>query len=72
MDNREVKGEICLVVGGEASTKSDDAAEWWENISPVEHVNLLISRGFTVADAIKETAKQRQISKRELYAKYHQ
>lgn len=65
------KGEFVLVVSG----KSEDAAEAerraeFEGLTVREHVDLLIAQGIDKKDAIKKAAKQRGVSKRDVYNEY--
>lgn len=63
------KGEFVLVLGGvsEESLKEEQKAKW-ENISVEEHVNLYEQKGMSRKDAMKAAAKDRGISKRDIYA----
>ncbi|SDI11504.1 16S rRNA (cytidine1402-2'-O)-methyltransferase [Alteribacillus persepolensis] len=66
-----VKGECCLIVeGGTAKEKADE--QWWENFTVYEHVDCYVKEGLSSKEAIKKTAIDRQIPKREVYAAYHQ
>ncbi len=68
---RQIKGEFCLLIEG-AEKIEVEKAEWWNVITEREHVDLLISRGLSTNDAIKEAAKTRNKPKREIYNDYHQ
>lgn len=67
----EVRGEFCLIIeGGEEIT--EEISNWWENITVEEHVNHYLSAGDTnTKDAIKLTAKDRGLHKRDVYHAYH-
>jgi 16S rRNA (cytidine1402-2'-O)-methyltransferase len=68
------KGEYCLVVeGATIETILDGANEaWWKDISIREHVEAYIKKeGLSSKEAIKQTAADRQCSKREVYQAYH-
>lgn len=60
---REPRGEYVLVVGGRPP---EDAKDYPED--PAEHVQLLIDSGLSRMDAIKAAAKERGVSKNEVYA----
>ncbi|WP_202081431.1 16S rRNA (cytidine(1402)-2'-O)-methyltransferase [Caldalkalibacillus salinus] len=71
-----VRGEFCLIVSGheDIATFALDAGEekaWWEEMSVQEHVDTYINEGQTSKEAIKKVAKDRQVSKRDVYQTYH-
>ena len=43
----------------------------FSNLSIIEHVNLYIKEGMDSKEAIKKVAKERQLSKNEVYSEYH-
>ena len=64
-----VRGEIVILIEG----KSDDEIEKenrskWEHMTIEEHINYYIEKGNSKKEAIKIVAKERGISKREVYA----
>ena len=61
-----IKGEFVIIVEG--NTESVD----YTQISITEHVNVYIKEGKSVNDAIKAVAKDRGLSKKEIYNDYHQ
>lgn len=69
----EIRGEFCIVVEGAKETQEDEKTEaWWHSLTPVEHVEYYIrEKNFTTKEAIKQTAKDRNMSKREVYRQYH-
>lgn len=65
------KGEYILVVSGKSDAQEQkEKEELFMPLSVVEHVNMLIESGLEKKDAIKEAAKQRGISKRDVYNEY--
>ncbi|SDI96705.1 16S rRNA (cytidine(1402)-2'-O)-methyltransferase [Alteribacillus bidgolensis] len=70
LEEESVKGECCLIVEG-GNAKEREQALWWETLTVSEHVNSYVVKGMTSKDAIKETAKERNLPKREVYAIYH-
>lgn len=60
-----IKGEFVVVVEG-----NTDCIDY-TNISVVEHVTAYIKEGNSVNDAIKLVAKDRNVSKKEIYNIYH-
>ena len=61
----ELKGEMVVVIEGNNEELS------YDNLSIVEHVNLYIKEGKSTMDAIKLTAKDRNVKKQEIYDIYH-
>ncbi|NEU32526.1 16S rRNA (cytidine(1402)-2'-O)-methyltransferase [bacterium LRH843] len=65
-----IKGEFCLVVEGHTGEKVDED-NWWDALTPVQHINHYIELGMTSKEAIKQVAREREVSKREIYSMYH-
>ena len=63
-DFDNIKGEFVIVVAGYAGTDNCD-------LSIVDRVNLYISNGMDKMSAIKMVAKDKNISKSEVYSIYH-
>lgn len=61
-----VKGEFVIVVEGCTSENN------YDHLTIIEHVNLYIKQGMNQKDAMKQVAKDRNISKSEVYNKYHE
>ena len=59
------KGEFVIVVSGNYSAKN------YDDVTVVEHVNVYIKEGNSVNTAIGLVAKQRNVSKKEIYKEYH-
>src|SRR5579875_7272 len=70
-DTDEVRGEFCLIVEG--SDKGAATEEnWWEGLSIDEHVKHYIStNNMTSKEAVKQTAKDRGMNKRDVYQIFH-
>ncbi len=64
-EQREPRGEYVLVIEGNTKDASD---EYPENVT--EHVNMLISSGLDRMSAMKTAAKQRGVSKSDIYRDY--
>ena len=64
-DMSDVKGELVVVVDGNHDEKT------YDNLSIIEHVNLYIMNGHDKKDALKLVAKDRGISKSDVYKEYH-
>lgn len=61
----EPKGEFVIVVEGCKNQGEQD--DKFSLLSIKEHINLYISRGMSKKDALKQVAKERGISKNEIY-----
>lgn len=70
----EIRGEFCIVIEGNQNVEEEDLADaYWVNFSLEEHVDYIIEESHVNSkDAIKEVAKLRSISKRDVYQAYHQ
>lgn len=67
----EVRGEFCIIVEGNQGDIKDDKEVWWVSLSIIEHVDHYIHKGQSNKEALKSVAKDRGISKREVYQDYH-
>ena len=65
------RGEYVIVVEGATETEADTQEQWWCDLSIKEHVDEYIKRGENSKDAIKSAAKDRGLSKRDVYNEYH-
>lgn len=64
----DMKGEMVIVVEGNKEIEEEHVFDQ----SIQEHVDEYIEKGMSTKDAIKEVAKQRNISKNIVYQEYHQ
>lgn len=64
------RGEYVLILEG-ASETAEETDEWWTSLSVAEQVEKYISDGLSPKDAIKKTAADRNIPKRDVYSEYH-
>lgn len=62
---KDAKGEFVIVVDGNYEEKT------YDNLSIIEHVNLYIKEGYDINDATKKVAKERKMTKSEVYNEYH-
>jgi 16S rRNA (cytidine1402-2'-O)-methyltransferase len=70
--NNEIRGEFCIIVEGREEEIEDEGTNWWETLTIIDHVNSYIQKdGLNSKEAIKETAKDRGIPKRDVYQEYH-
>ncbi|SKA88823.1 16S rRNA (cytidine1402-2'-O)-methyltransferase [Clostridium sp. USBA 49] len=62
------RGEYVLVVEGKSQEEIQlEEKAKWENISVKEHINKYIEEGLSKKEAIKKVAKDRNVSKSEIY-----
>ncbi|MDD9150680.1 MULTISPECIES: 16S rRNA (cytidine(1402)-2'-O)-methyltransferase [unclassified Sporolactobacillus] len=67
-----LKGEVCLVVEGSSAKQEASEALWWAAMDLNAHVDYYVNtRHLTVKEAIKQTAVDRSLPKREVYRIYH-
>jgi len=70
-EEQPAKGEFVLIVEGfNANAKKQSDFEIAASIPIKEHVDRLISQGFTKKEAIKKAAEERGVPKREVYNEY--
>lgn len=62
---KDAKGEFVIVVDGNYEEKT------YDNLSIIEHVNLYIKEGDDINEATKKVAKERKMTKSEVYNEYH-
>ena len=69
-EEKSPRGEYVLVIEGtQEVTEAEEC--FWEAMTVTEHVDKYISEGMTQKDAIKQTAVDRGVPKREVYNEYH-
>lgn len=67
-----VRGEFCLLVEGTTESEIENEANWWDELTIIEHVNQYISeKSLPSKEAIKQVAVERGLPKREVYQQYH-
>ena len=65
-----MRGEFCLIVDGSAEEEEIELS-WWVDLSIEEHVEHHIESGLPSKEAIRKTATERGIAKRDVYQAYH-
>lgn len=66
--NEQPRGEYVIVIEGKSHMDIEkENREGWMNMNLREHMNLYESNGFTKKEAMKMVAKDRGISKRDVY-----
>lgn len=68
---REAKGEFVILIGGNAESPSSGDAGY-NALSVEDHVQKLMDEGMDRMGAMKQAAKSRGLSKREVYQAMHQ
>ena len=71
-EDNEPRGEYVLVIEGKSRDEllKEKIAEW-EKMSIEEHVDMYIARGIDKKEAMKMAAKDRGVSKRDIYNEYN-
>ncbi|MGN1401132.1 MAG: 16S rRNA (cytidine(1402)-2'-O)-methyltransferase [Bacillus sp. (in: firmicutes)] len=68
----DIRGEFCIIVEGADETALPAEETWWESLTINEHVNEYMKvKGMNSKEAIKQTAKDRNMPKRDVYKEYH-
>lgn len=69
----EPRGEYVLVLAGKDEKElKEEQQEGWLNLSVDEHMKVYTDKGMDEKSAMKQVAKDRGVSKREIYAFIHQ
>ena len=67
-EGQEVRGECVLVIEGVSFQELEkEAQDEWKAMSVKEHMDYYLSKGMSKKDAMKKTAKDRGVGKREIY-----
>ena len=71
-ESEEIRGEFVLVIDGSTEENPVEMEKWWTNLSITEHVNQLMElQDISSKEAIKLTAKDRDLPKRDVYQEFH-
>lgn len=72
LDDHELKGECCVLMEGATGEESSLEMMWWTDLTITEHVRYYESEGeLSNKDAMKQVAKDRSLSKRDVYQVIH-
>jgi 16S rRNA (cytidine1402-2'-O)-methyltransferase len=71
MTSQKVRGELTIVVEGGSQKTNIAEEEWWAALDISAHVSAYTDQGFSVKEAIKKVALDRQLPKREVYRVFH-
>jgi len=70
-NTEEIRGEFCLIIE-QGEQIEDNQEKWWEELSVVDHVDHYVeNEAISVKEAIKKTAIDRGVQKRDVYQQYH-
>lgn len=70
-NNVEPKGEYVLVIEGKSfEEKIKEEVQDWLSLSVEEHMNYYINQGMDKKEAMKKVAKDRGVSKRDIYKEF--
>ena len=65
------RGEFVIVIDGKSEDDIEkEAREGWESMSVSDHVEMYIKQGIVEKEAMKKAAKDRGVSKRDIYNEY--
>jgi 16S rRNA (cytidine1402-2'-O)-methyltransferase len=68
LEEKGPKGEYVLVLEGKSSKEmEEEKQEQWGAIALIEHMKIYLDQGMDKKEAMKAVAKDRGISKREIY-----
>lgn len=68
-DEKSPKGEYVIVIEGANGECLEE--KWWKDLTASDHIQKYIDEGDDPKDAIKKTAKDRGVPKRDVYNEYH-
>lgn len=67
-ETNEPRGEFVMVIEGRSREEmKQEAIEAWEALSVEEHMEIYLSQGIDKKEAMKKVAKERGVSKRDIY-----
>lgn len=70
--NMDIKGEFVLVIAGKPEEEIiQEKRKQWEMMSVEEHVEYYVNLGKDKKEAMKLAAKDRGVSKRDIYNEYN-
>lgn len=68
----EPRGEYVLILAGKDENElKEEIKEGWNNLSIEEHMAIYLNKGMDQKAAMKQVAKDRGVSKRDIYAQIH-
>ena len=71
-EDEEPKGEYVLILEGKSIKEiQEEEQKSWEQLTIEEHMNVYLNKGMDEKNAMKQVAKDRGVSKRDIYAYIH-
>lgn len=71
-ESSEIRGEFCIVIEGSNGVVEEQQDVWWSDIDIRNHViEVMARKELRSKEAIREVAKERGISRRDVYKEYH-
>ena len=70
-NDNEIRGEFCIIVEGADKEDFNEGEPFWKSFSVIDHVEYYIHQGDQPKVAIKKTARDRGMGKRDVYRIYH-
>lgn len=68
-DSEEPRGEFVIVLEGkDKSALEEESVQAWRKVPVEEHIQMYVAQGMSRKDAMKKAAKDRGISKRDIYS----
>lgn len=67
LKEKGIKGEFVLLIEGKDEEEAEEEKPW-QNMSIKEHLQWNMQKGFSKKEAIKKTAQERNIPKRQVYS----
>lgn len=71
-ESNEIRGEFCIVIEGSDGFVEEQLDVWWSDLDVRHHVIEVMERTeLRSKEAIREVAKERGMSRRDVYKEYH-
>lgn len=72
VESSEIRGEFCIVIEGSDGIVEEQLDEWWRELDVRDHViEVMAKQELRSKEAIREVAKERGMSRRDVYKEYH-
>ncbi|MEK5040580.1 16S rRNA (cytidine(1402)-2'-O)-methyltransferase [Sporosarcina sp. FSL K6-3457] len=71
-ESNEIRGEFCIVLEGSDGILEEQLDVWWSELDVRDHViEVMAKQELRSKEAIREVAKERGMSRRDVYKDYH-
>lgn len=72
VESSEIRGEFCIVIEGSDGIVEEQLDVWWHELDVRDHViEVMAKQELRSKEAIREVAKERGMSRRDVYKDYH-